>query len=249
MRAFVAINLPDAERVRLHASLAPLRALSLPVRWLPPESLHITLKFLGEIDDAQVARVEEVLGHVAAEVTAFHIDAGGVGAFPNLSRPRVWWLGVRDHAGLMHAQSALETALAPAGYRREERPFSPHITIGRTRSNQRRLRAAADDAIRRVDYRARIDVASIDLMESRLSPDGARYTRRLAAELLPAAAPPRGVTPSSSASGETGAPPLRPATGGQAGGGHRGEPHARNSARESTVEHPAQGPFPSARFE
>lgn len=223
MRAFIAINLPDLERVQLHASLAPLRALSLPVRWLPPESLHITLKFLGEIDDAQVARVEEVLAQVAAEITAFDIEAGGVGAFPNLSRPRVWWVGVRGHVGLMHTHSALESALPSAGHRREERPFSPHITIGRTKANPRRLPASAGDTVRRVDYRARIHVASLDLMESRLSADGARYTCRLAAELLPAAAAPRGVTPAPSAYG-SGAEPLRPAAGGREEGGHAGEP-------------------------
>lgn len=249
MRAFVAINLPDPERVRLHASLAPLRALSLPVRWLPPGSLHITLKFLGEIDEAQVARVEEALGQVAAEVTAFDIEAGGVGAFPNLSRPRVWWLGVKGHVRLTHAQSAVEAALASAGYRREERPFSPHITIGRTRPSARRLRAPADDAIRRIDYSARIHVASIDLMESRLSAEGARYTCRVAADLLPAVAAPRARTPAPSAYGESGATPLRPEAGGREGGEHHGEPHARLSSRASIAEHPAQGLFQRVRFE
>lgn len=187
MRAFVAINLPDHERVRLHASLAPLRALRLPVRWLPPESLHVTLKFLGEIHEAQAARVEAVLADVAARATPFDIEAGGVGAFPNLRRPRVWWIGVRENAALMRAQAALETALASAGHPREDRSFSPHITIGRTKAVPRRLDASANDVAHEIQHHARFHVPSLDLMESHLSPDGARYTRRLAAPLATAA--------------------------------------------------------------
>lgn len=187
MRAFVAINLPEDERARLHASLAPLRALALSVRWLPQESLHITLKFLGEIDAAQAARVEALLREVAAETAAFDIDAGGIGAFPDFAQPRVWWVGVRGDTGLLRAQSELEAALASAGHASEQRPFSPHITIGRTKTNAHRLPPAAHHAVQEIDYDARIHVESLDLMESRLSARGARYSLRLAAPLLPAA--------------------------------------------------------------
>lgn len=170
----------------MYASLAPLRALALPVRWLPADSLHLTLAFLGELDVQEVAMVEEIVGQVAAKTMAFDIEIGGLGAFPTLERPRVWWVGVRAPR-LDEAHSALDAAIAGAGLRREERPFSPHITVGRTKDRPRGLAGDVAGVLRAMNYHARIRIETIDLMESQLSRVGARYHTRLAAELARAA--------------------------------------------------------------
>lgn len=182
MRAFVAINLPEADRQRLYDTLAPVRSAGAPVRWTPPESLHLTLKFLGSIDAGTTHVVERILLDVVSRHATFDVDIAGLGAFPGLSRPRVWWVGVNDAPRLLALQDELDRALEQAGFAREQRPYSPHVTVGRTKERAR-IGAVAGAAIQSFDYRAHVPVRTIDLMESRLSPRGARYERMLAVPL------------------------------------------------------------------
>jgi 2'-5' RNA ligase len=188
MRAFVAINLPSEERIRLHAALAPLRALDLPVKWTQPESLHLTLKFLGNIDERQADAVKRILEDVAKASDAFEMELGGIGAFPRLDHPRVWWVGIGEQPVLSLVQQDLERALEREGFAREDRPFSPHVTIGHSRKGAERAARRAHDVARSVAFRGRVRVNSIDLMESHLSHQGSRYERLLAATLRPSQA-------------------------------------------------------------
>jgi 2'-5' RNA ligase len=183
MRAFVAINLPSEERVRLHAALAPLRALDLPVKWTGPESLHLTLKFLGNIDERQASTVKRILQDVAMTSDAFDMQLGGIGAFPRLDHPRVWWVGISEQPVLLRVQQDLELALEREGFAREERAFSPHVTIGHSRKGAERSARCARDVARTVDFSGQVRVNSIDLMQSHLSHQGSRYERLLAAAL------------------------------------------------------------------
>jgi 2'-5' RNA ligase len=185
VRAFIAINLPAAERARLHAAAGPLRDAGLSVRWVAPESLHLTLAFLGNIDDRKAEQVEHVLVNTASHHARFDMVLQGIGAFPSVRRARVWWAGIADEPRLLALQADVERGLEIIGFRPEARAWSPHITLGRATGGGVRGRSP-DDIIRAFEHDARVPVESIDLMQSHLSPRGARYERVLAAGLAPA---------------------------------------------------------------
>jgi 2'-5' RNA ligase len=184
MRLFVAVNLPEAERQRLHQATASLRSAAMPVRWTEPEALHLTLKFLGEVAESQAEAVASVLGTVAAAHAPFSFELGGVGAFPNVRDPRVVWVGTRPAPELLRLQQDVERGLTSLDFEPEARPFSAHLTIGRARrwaqaKDFRDFQRLAGSVL----YRSTVTVTSVDLMRSHLSSAGARYERIVAAPL------------------------------------------------------------------
>lgn len=181
MRTFVALNLPPAERSRLDASLEPLRAKALPVRWVAPEALHLTVKFLGDTESAAVEAVDEVLQTAAARRTPVTLRIGGLGGFPSLRRASVLWVGVRGDAELASLQRELEPALSRLGFPREQRPFRPHITIGRVRNDAKSI--DIERLVDLVDYDATITVDTVELMQSLTGRGGPRYEVLLRREL------------------------------------------------------------------
>ncbi len=176
MRLFVAVNLPEADRDAVWAACAPLREAGLPVRWAAAGSLHVTLQFLGAVDPAAVEPLGSALASAVAGVRAFEVGLGGFGAFPDLDRPTVLWLGVERHPALELLANDVARALAPLGFAPELRPFRPHVTIGRAR---RGARASAWDGLEArlggLEYAAVVPVVSADLMESITGTGGARY--------------------------------------------------------------------------
>lgn len=177
MRLFLAINLPDDVRRRAYEAAAPLRAASPAVSWVAERNLHLTLKFLGEVpdggDDGIVRGMQEVVGRHAG----ITLSIGGFGAFPNMRRPRVVWLGIAGDPRLELLHHDVEVACAALGFAVEGRPFRPHVTLGRVKgamsADEARALAAAARSAR---FRASSAVESVDVMRSELSPGGSRYT-------------------------------------------------------------------------
>ncbi|UCC73077.1 MAG: RNA 2',3'-cyclic phosphodiesterase [Gemmatimonadota bacterium] len=186
MRVFVALNLSDAERSRLADAAAGLRDAGFPVRWVAPENVHLTLKFLGEIPEARVPDVCSAVGEAAADLSSFAMAVGGFGAFPSLRRPQVVWVGVEPNSTLASLHESLEGQLALLGFPREDRPFRPHLTLGRTRR-----RAAPsefrglDELVKQTEYRDTFQIRSVDVMQSRLMPRGPIYSVVHSADLEP----------------------------------------------------------------
>jgi 2'-5' RNA ligase len=184
VRLFIAVNLPEHEKARLAEILDVLRTTALPVRWVQRESLHITLKFLGEVPERQVAEIAAANERVADRCAPFELEVGGFGTFPSRTRPRVFWIGVATPPQLVELQELVEENIEPLGYPREKRAFHPHLTLGRVKSDAGKLDSAAVDRIlSSLVYKAVVRVDSIDLMRSHLSPRGARYERIHAANL------------------------------------------------------------------
>jgi 2'-5' RNA ligase len=185
VRAFIALNLGEPCRAEIAAAIAPLFCAGLPVRWVDPSAYHVTLKFLGQVPETDVERVSDALSTVARAHAPLAVRLTGAGAFPDVRRPAVFWLGVAPDARLTALQQAVEDVIAPLGYPTERRPFHPHVTLGRTRRDARpgALRAA-ESLLRDVAYDATIDIDTVDLMQSLSSPQGARYERVLAAALV-----------------------------------------------------------------
>ena len=178
MRLFVAVNLPAAEQGRIRDATERLRDTALPFRWIAPEALHLTLSFLGEVAEQRMDELMTALGAVAIRHNPFAIRLAGIGAFPGLRRPRVLWLGVADDGSLARLQSHTAAALEPLGFPREQRAYSPHLTLARARSEARpgafgTLAAAAEG----VTHESVVEVNSIDLMRSHLGRSGARYEK------------------------------------------------------------------------
>jgi RNA 2',3'-cyclic 3'-phosphodiesterase len=173
MRTFVALNLPADARLELHAALEPLRQRPVPVRWADADALHLTLKFLGEIEGVEVARIQESMAALVQRHDPVTLDIAGFGAFPSLRRASVLWIGVEASAALAALQRDVELAFSRLGYAREQRPFRPHITVGRTRSGGRPpdIERLASDA----GSTARVTVSTLDLMRSHFGGTGARY--------------------------------------------------------------------------
>lgn len=174
------------ERVRaaLGAAIERLREAARDVAWVAPANLHLTLKFLGQVDGRRLDEIAAGLRDAVAGSGAFDAVVTGLGAFPSPTRPRVVWAGVGEGARrLTDLAGRVERACAALGFPPEERPFSAHVTLGRVRVPRRddRLAGLLAAAAREDFGRARVE--RVALMESRLSPRGPRYTERASAAL------------------------------------------------------------------
>lgn len=177
MRLFVAVNLPSAERARIHAAMSGLRDSGLPLRWTEPDAYHLTLKFLGEVRSEMVGRLSSALDRVAASTPAFGVRLEGVGAFPTIRRPQVVWLGVEPTPALRCLKQDVEWALAEHGFEKETRAFHPHITLGRaTAADGAGSFRGLDELAASQDFQGALKVDTVDLMRSQLSRQGPRYS-------------------------------------------------------------------------
>lgn len=184
MRLFLALELPPATADEIHGAVAPLRAATPELAWVPVQRLHLTLKFLGDGADARVAALVQATDRVAARHRAFEMTLGGVGAFPNFRRPRVVWMGVEGEPRLELLYHDVEIAAAEAGYEMEGRPFRPHVTLARVREPlpAEPTRALAR-AARAISYSTTAFVDGLALFDSAARGSGAHYRRLHAATL------------------------------------------------------------------
>ena len=137
MRAFIGIGLPEDTRAALAQLQDELGESGADVKWVAPASLHVTLKFLDEISDEQRLAVEGLLGRLAAREPSLTLGVAEVGAFPSVTAPRVVWVGFSGgQEAVARIAQAIEREGATINLRREERPFAPHLTLGRVRSSR-----------------------------------------------------------------------------------------------------------------
>jgi len=184
MRLFVAINLPDDVRQSMWNSAASLRGQNFPVKWVGPDSLHLTLKFLGEVPEQRVNELSEGLDRAVVGTAPFELPISGSGAFPSPRRASVIWMGCESVAALQQIQQNMEAEMAGAGFPRESRSFHPHFTLGRVRRDTRPAALGGlADQLQRLHFESQPVLESVDLMQSELSRSGARYTRLHAATL------------------------------------------------------------------
>ena len=176
MRAFIAIDLPEAIHAALNAAQERFRGASPDARWTRPEGIHLTLKFLGQITDAQLKQVVEALEPIAS-FQPFPVEVNGFGFFPRTERPRVFWAGVVAPPALRELAARVEDAMEKVGLAREDRSFAPHLTLARFPVPRRQ--PALEAAIARQDATSlgRFDAAQFFLFESILSPHGAQYRK------------------------------------------------------------------------
>jgi len=191
IRAFIAIELPAEVQQRLDQVMRQLRQRlqALPgnaVRWAPAENIHLTLKFLGDVSLSNLVLLKEMLLAEVKEQPPFEFSVGGLGAFPSVSRPRVVWVGIQAPPEMHAVQSGIEIIMEKLGYTREERPFSPHLTLGRVSRNVTNLEARQiGEALQatKVGFLGVVSVQDVRLFRSDLKPSGSVYTSLLSAPL------------------------------------------------------------------
>lgn len=178
IRIFLAVNLPADSRERIAAEAQDLYDAAPAVAWVRTPLLHITLKFIGEQDDAVAHGLGEAATRAAAGVPPIRLRFARYGAFPNLGRPRIVWLGITDGAdALTRLAGALDAACGTLGIAPETRPFRAHLTLGRVKKDLVvQQRAALAAAMRARSSQESVLVQSIELMRSELGAGGPRYT-------------------------------------------------------------------------
>jgi 2'-5' RNA ligase len=177
IRTFIALDLPPNVQEALEGFARELKKADAPVAWVKPDRIHLTLKFLGDVQEERIPEIREVLEKIAASTEPLTLKASGCGAFPTMKEMRVVWVGlVGGHEALGRLARRIEEALVPFGFKREGRPFKPHLTLGRVKGRQH-LRALQEILLVNQDFEAEaFDVTEVVLYKSDLRPDGARYT-------------------------------------------------------------------------
>ncbi|MBN1691779.1 MAG: RNA 2',3'-cyclic phosphodiesterase [Dehalococcoidia bacterium] len=188
IRSFIAIELPAELVVRMKSYQSGLSASRLRfVKWVDPGSIHLTLKFLGNVDAKRIEAVKGALEAVAALHRSFQLTTGRTGFFPGPQRARVFWLGLEgDIVELSGLQQGIDRAMAALGFESESRPFTAHLTLARLReecSREQRLEFTGLAEHAAFGAGPPIKVRSVSLMRSRLTPQGAVYTRLAEYEL------------------------------------------------------------------
>ena len=177
IRAFIAVPLSAAIKTLLQQMQERLANPGLQVLWVRPDTMHLTVKFLGETAEALIPQIIEALRGAAAEVPAFTLTLTEVGAFPNLNYPRVLWVGWKNEsASLATLHARLEERLAALGIERDARPFAPHLTLGRVKSVQRKGSLLRQVHAAQQGFHAEVHVDSCALFRSELNPTGAIHT-------------------------------------------------------------------------
>ncbi len=184
IRAFIAIAVSESVLRRCQKISADLRKLNLEGRFAQIQSLHLTLQFLGNIEEAKLAGIGEAIEDTAKEVASFHVEICQLGVFPHLARPRVVWVGVEPVDALKELQSKIQQRLERLGFPKENREFHPHLTLLRLKS--RRNLAGLIQYVQGegdCEKEGRFGVEEIHLYQSILKPGGAEYRKLLTARL------------------------------------------------------------------
>jgi 2'-5' RNA ligase len=176
VRLFVALDLPDQVRHAIAELIAKLQPKSRGARWIKPENLHVTLKFIGHVGNEKLSPIQSALSSIHAEQPV-EVHFRGMGFFPNERRPRAFWCGIAASPNLAELAADIDRALVPLGIEAETRPFTPHLTLARFKSDEgvREVVHAAND-MKSTDFGAATET-NFHLYESLLKSTGAQYNR------------------------------------------------------------------------
>ncbi len=182
LRLFIAIELPPEVKAGIKKVQDSLKSgHQQTAKWVDPESIHLTLKFLGYVESEKVEKITRCTRIAAVENRAFSLEIKSAGAFPTLTRPQVVWIGLAGAIEqLQKLQKDLESRVSPLGFPPENRPFTPHLTLARVRDTATLIeRQKLGEKVAQTGSLSGliISVNSISLMRSQLTPRGAIYTR------------------------------------------------------------------------
>ena len=176
MRCFIAINLPESVKKILTGLQQELGQCGADIRWVRPENIHLTLKFLGDINKEAVEDIVKILEMACKEHTVFDFEIFGTGIFPNMKSPRVLWVGLNTGELFASLYQMIEKGAASLGFKAEKRRFVPHLTLGRFRSSMGKSTLIEKIGLYEKNRFGSFNIQSVCLMQSTLKPAGAEYT-------------------------------------------------------------------------
>jgi RNA 2',3'-cyclic 3'-phosphodiesterase len=180
IRAFIAIELPEVIQKKLDGTIGELISLkAVPIRWVKAKNIHLTIKFLGDSTTEQLHKIESLLGIIATQYRPFFLEVSGFGAFPNFHRARVVWVGIKAPPQLAILAREIDQTASQIGFPLENRPFSPHLTLGRVAENctpEQSLGLGEVLAGFHPGVFGETQVDSLTLFKSDLQPGGSIYT-------------------------------------------------------------------------
>jgi len=177
IRSFLAIELPGPVLRKIGEIQGGLKSSRADVRWTNPETIHLTLKFFGNIEESRIDPIFKSIEEPIRNTPPFSLKVRGVGAFPHLKNPRVIWIGLVDEGKILTSlQKEIEAQLEKIGFQHEDRPFHPHLTLGRMKSNREK-----EDLVGRIEGHkeeelGNFQVERVILFKSDLKPSGPIYT-------------------------------------------------------------------------
>ncbi|MEA3358179.1 MAG: RNA 2',3'-cyclic phosphodiesterase [Thermodesulfobacteriota bacterium] len=187
IRSFLAFELAPDIKKQIETISKELRKSNLPVRWVKPENIHLTLIFLGDVEENLIEDIKAKVNEVVREMESFKIRLKGAGVFPGLKRPRVVWVGLGgDIDRLSDLRDNLQSKLNALGFIPERRPFKPHLTLGRFKG-----RTKGENGLKNIlerYYETKSDISCLKefiLFKSDLKPNGAEYTKIFTWTLVP----------------------------------------------------------------
>jgi len=179
MRTFIAVEIPEFLREEFVQLQERLKKSDADVKWVEPENMHLTLKFLGDTEENKMEKISEILKRIAQETKQFEITFSDLGAFPNLNFPKVIWVGVdKGKKELAELATRIENGLLPLGFSKEKRTYSAHLTLGRIRSpkNKDKLKKILEEKIE-IKEKGKFYLQKIVFFSSKLTPTGPIYTK------------------------------------------------------------------------
>lgn len=178
-RAFLAVNLTSEVREALSVKQRQFRSEFPPMAWVRPESIHLTLKFLGNIDEVHVESLRQSVAKAIKDLSGFLVEAQGFGVFPHLRMPRIFWVGLTETEQLIRLAARLEKAVSDLGFLSEAKSYHPHLTLARIKEHQRIVGQAIgkSEALSEPFSFGYLPVHQICLFKSDLKPTGSIYTQ------------------------------------------------------------------------
>ena len=178
IRSFIAIELAPPIKTKIEEIQKKLKSSASDVRWVRPEGIHLTLKFLGNIEQERISEISDIIEQCSTDTTSFTLKVHSLGAFPNESNPKVIWVGAEDDSGnLAKLQRALENKLASIGFKAEKRSYSPHLTLGRLKSPKGKRELSQNLADHKQFECGMFEAKEVCLFKSELKPGGAIYSK------------------------------------------------------------------------
>ncbi|MDI6801791.1 MAG: RNA 2',3'-cyclic phosphodiesterase [Thermodesulfovibrionales bacterium] len=185
MRCFIAVDISEEIREKISKVVEDGRMNSRGIRWVPIENIHLTLKFLGNVDEKLIPDIEKGLSSVCVNHASFTINIRGTGAFPSFKYPNVLWVGIDKSDELKKLYFDIEEAMFSLGFEREGRNFSPHLTIGRVKDRKGIEPVMAELYTFKDTFFGSIEIKEVLFMRSVLKPTGAEYSKMAGFKLFP----------------------------------------------------------------
>jgi 2'-5' RNA ligase len=177
IRTFIAVRLPEDIRRRVAEIGRKLKESGADVKWVPEENLHVTIKFIGPVEPVRLSALASAVEQAAKGTAPFTVSVGGAGAFPKILRPSVVWVGITSGAEELTALAGrVESFAEEAGFPREERKFSPHITVGRVKTPAGMQKLSASLEQFKFVEAGSFTIGTVSVMKSQLTPSGPVYS-------------------------------------------------------------------------